>query len=215
MKYENIRNQVLEAILQAVDMGLIHRTSGNIAMKDDKDPVVAITPSGISYAHMTADQIAIVDLKTGEWLDGPFKPSSEVPMHLAVMNARPDVTATVHTHGMFATIAAMEKFGELKAVTPPQAEFVPVGIVPFTMPGSNEVAEKVVDALGENGKAVVIKNHGMMCCGKNMKAAMSAAVYLEEMAQTNYYAKLLGVFEPMPEEAVAKMQALIAADQAV
>ena len=38
---------------------------------------------------------------------------------------------------------------------------------------------------------------------------------LEEMAQTNYYAKLLGVFEPMPEEAVAKMQALIAADQAV
>ena len=155
MKYENIRNQVLEAILQAVDMGLIHGTSGNIAMKDDKDPVVAITPSGISYAHMTADQIAIVDLKTGEWLDGPFKPSSEVPMHLAVMNARPDVTATVHTHGMFATIAAMEKFGELKAVTPPQAEFVPVGIVPFTMPGSDEVAEKVVDALGENGKAVV------------------------------------------------------------
>ena len=147
MKYENIRNQVLEAILQAVDMGLIHGTSGNIAMKDAKDPVVAITPSGISYAHMTADQIAIVDLKTGEWLDGPFKPSSEVPMHLAVMNARPDVTATVHTHGMFATIAAMEKFGELKAVTPPQAEFVPVGIVPFTMPGADEVAEKVVDAL--------------------------------------------------------------------
>jgi L-ribulose-5-phosphate 4-epimerase len=215
MKYENIRQQVLEAILEAVDQGLIHGTSGNIAMKDDKDPVVAITPSGVPYTHMTADQIAIVDLKTGEWLDGPFKPSSEVPMHLAVMNARPDVTATVHTHGMFATIAAMEKFGGIQAVTPPQAEFVPVGIVPFTMPGSDEVAEKVVEALGENGKACVIKNHGMMCCGKNMKAAMAATAYVEEMATTNFYAKLLGCFEPMPEEAVAAMQALIAADQAV
>jgi ribulose-5-phosphate 4-epimerase/fuculose-1-phosphate aldolase len=116
---------------------------------------------------------------------------------------------------MFATIAAMEKFGGIQAVTPPQAEFVPVGIVPFTMPGSDEVAEKVVEALGENGKACVIKNHGMMCCGKNMKAAMAATAYVEEMATTNFYAKLLGCFEPMPEEAVAAMQALIAADQAV
>ena len=199
MKYENIRKQVLEAILDAVDQGLIKGTSGNIALRDDEDDVVAITPSGISYKHMTADQIAIVDLN-GKWLDGPFKPSSEVPMHTAVMRARKDVKATVHTHGMFATIAAM--YGELLPTTPPQAEFVPVGIVPFTMPGSDEVADRVVEALG-------------FCCGKDMKAAMSATVYTEEMAQTSYYAKAAGVFQPMPEEAVRKMKELIAADQAV
>lgn len=213
MKYENIRNIVLDAILSAVEMDLIKGTSGNIALLDDTDPVVAITPSGIAYKGMTADQIAIVDLATGKWLDGPFKPSSEVPMHLAVMRARRDVKATVHTHGMFATIAAMT--GELKATTPPQAEFVPVGIVPFTMPGSNEVAEKVVGTLGQTGRACVIKNHGMFCCGRDMKAAMAATIYTEEMAQTQYYAKVAGVFQPMPDEAVAKMKALIAADQAV
>ena len=48
MKYENIRKQVLEAILDAVDQGLIKGTSGNIALRDDEDDVVAITPSGIS-----------------------------------------------------------------------------------------------------------------------------------------------------------------------
>ena len=132
---------------------------------------------------MTADQIAIVDMN-GKWLDGPFKPSSEVPMHTAVMRARKDVKATVHTHGMFATIAAMS--GELLPITPPQAEFVPVGIVPFTMPGSNDVADKVVEALGEEGRAVLIKNHGMFCCGKDMKAAMAATIYTEEMAQGTY-----------------------------
>ena len=49
MKYENTRKIVLDAILDAVDMGLIHGTSGNIAMRDDKEDVVAITPSGIPY----------------------------------------------------------------------------------------------------------------------------------------------------------------------
>lgn len=215
MKYENIRQQVLDAILDAVDLGLIHGTSGNIAVRDPEEPVVAITPSGIPYKTMNLEQIAIVDLKTGEWMDGKYKPSSEVPMHLACMRARKDVTATVHTHGMFATIAAMEKFGELKAITPPQAEFVPVGIVPFTMPGSDEVADRVVKALGEKGRAVLIKNHGMFCCGKDIKAAMAATIYTEEMAQTNYYARLADVFEPMPQEAVDAMQALIATDQAV
>lgn len=214
MKYEKIRKQVLEAILEAVDKGLINGTSGNIAMRDDEEDVVAITPSGISYTGMTAEDIAIVDLN-GKWLEGPYKPSSEVPMHTAVMRARPDVKATVHTHSMFATIMAMGDSPELRPITPPQCEFTPVGIVPFTMPGSNDVADKVVTTLGEKGRACLIKNHGMFSCGKDMKAAMHATIYTEEMAQTTFYAKSLGNYEPMPKEAEEAMQALIAADQAV
>lgn len=214
MKYEKIRKIVLEAIQDAVAQGLIHGTSGNIALRDDEDDVVAITPSGIPYAGMTAEDIAIVDLN-GKWLDGKYKPSSEVPMHTAVLRARPDIKATVHTHAMFATIMAMGAEAELRPITPPQCEFTPVGIVPFTMPGSNDVADKVVEALGDTGRSVLIKNHGMFSCGKDMKAAMSAATYTEEMAVTTFYAKLLGTYEPMPEEAEAAMKALIAADQAV
>ncbi len=214
MKYEKIRKQVLEAILEAVDKRLINGTSGNIAMRDEEDDVVAITPSGISYIGMKAEDIAIVDLN-GKWLEGPYKPSSEVPMHTAVMRARKEVRATVHTHSMFATIMAMGKSPELRPITPPQCEFTPVGIVPFTMPGSNDAADKVVEALGEKGKACLIKNHGMFTCGKDMKAAMHATIYTEEMAQATFYAKSLGTYEPMPKEAEKAMQALIAADQAV
>lgn len=212
MKYENIRKQVLDAILDAVDQGLIRGTSGNIALKDENEDVVAITPSGIAYKTMKAEDIAIVDMN-GKWLDGPYKPSSEWPMHTAVLRARKDIRATVHTHGMFATIMAMGG-EELKPTTPPQCEFVPVRIVPFTMPGSNNLADIVVETLGD-GRAVLLKNHGMFCCGKDMKAAMAATVYTEEMATTAYYAKVLGNYEPMPEEAIRKMKELIAADQAV
>lgn len=212
MKYEKIRNQVLEAILEAVHSGLIKGTSGNIAVRDEEEDVVAITPSGIAYKTMKAEDIAIVDLD-GNWIDGPYKPSSETPMHTAVMRARKDVKATVHTHGMYATIMAMDD-EELQPTTPPQAEFVPVRVVPFTMPGSKDLAQIVVDTL-DDGRAVLLKNHGMFCCGKNIKAAMAATVYTEEMATTAYYAKLLGKFQPMPEEAIRKMKELIAADQAV
>jgi ribulose-5-phosphate 4-epimerase/fuculose-1-phosphate aldolase len=219
MKYENIRKQVLDAILEAVEQGLIHGTSGNIAMRDpDERNIVAITPSSVPYKGMTTEDIAIVVMKedgTNEWIDGNYKPSSELPMHTAVMRAREDVNATVHTHSMFATILAMGENAELRPITPPQCEFTPVGIVPFTMPGSNDVADKVVATLGADGKACLIKNHGMFTCGKNMKQAMHATVYTEEMAQTTYYAKVLGNYEPMPEEADRKMKELIAADQAV
>lgn len=212
MKYEKIRNEVLEAILEAVELGLIKGTSGNIALRDDVDDVVAITPSGIAYKTMKAEDIAIVDMD-GNWIDGPFKPSSEVPMHTAVLRARPDMKATVHTHGMFATLMAMSD-EELQPVTPPQAEFVPVRVVPFVMPGSDNLAQIVVNTLGD-GRAVLLKNHGMFCCGKSMKHAMAATVYTEEMATTNYYGKLAGNLQGLPDEAVDKMKALIAADQAV
>ena len=212
MKYEKIRKQVLDAILEDVDLGLIKGTSGNIAVRDEEEDVVAITPSGIAYNTMKVEDIAIVDLN-GKWIDGPYKPSSETPMHTAVLRARKDIYATVHTHGMFATIMAMED-EELKPTTPPQAEFAPIRTVPFVMPGSDDLAQKVVETL-DDGRVVLLKNHGMFCCGKNIKAAMAAAVYTEEMATTAYYAKLLGNFKPMTDEAIQKMKDLIAADQAV
>jgi len=219
MNYENTRKTVLSAILQAVEQKLINGTSGNIAMRTPENPnIICITPSGVSYTGMQPEDIAVVEMLpdgTNKWIEGNYKPSSELPMHAATMRARADVNATIHTHSMYATICAMGENPQLVPITPPQCEFTPVGIVSFTMPGSNDVAAKVAKTLGENGRVCLIKNHGMFSCGKDMKAAMHATVYTEEMAQTTVIAKTLGTYEPMPEEAVKAMQALIAADQAV
>lgn len=217
--YEAIRKTVLDAIQEAVEKELIHGTSGNIAVRDPQNPdILAITPSGISYTGMTIEDIAVIQMKedgTNEWIEGNYKPSSELPMHTAVMRARKEVNATVHTHSMYATICAMGENPQLLPITPPQCEFTPVSVVGFTMPGSDEVAGKVVQALGEKGKVCLIKNHGMFSCGKNIKAAMYATIYTEEMAETTVIAKTLGTYEPMSDEAIAAMKALIEADQAV
>ena len=97
MKYQEIREIVVEAAKKSNALGLIHGTSGNISMRDDNDEVVAITPSGIEYETMTAEDITLVDLD-GNVIEGKYKPSSETPMHTAIMRARPDVRAVVHTH---------------------------------------------------------------------------------------------------------------------
>lgn len=219
MRYQKTREIVLAAILEAVELHLIKGTSGNIAMRDPENPnIICITPSGIAYTGMTVEDIAVIEMKedgSNDWIDGNYKPSSELPMHSEVMRKRPDVNATVHTHSMYATICAMGEKPQLLPITPPQCEFTPVGIVGFTMPGSDEVADKVTEALGATGSVCLIKNHGMFSCGPSMKSAMHATVYTEEMAQTTVIAKTMGNYEPMPREAVEAMQALIAADKAV
>ncbi len=212
MKYQDIRQQVLDAILEATTLGLIHGTSGNIAVRDFKDNVIAITPSGRPYDTMKVEDIAIVT-PDGQWIDGPYKPSSETPMHTAVFRARPDVGATVHNHGMYCTVMAMA-CDELIPTTPPQAEFSPIRVVPFEMPGTQELAGHVVSTLGQD-RAVLLKNHGSFCCGKDIASAMAAAIYTEEAAQIAYYASLLGKFEPLPAKNISAIQAMIAADKAV
>jgi L-fuculose-phosphate aldolase len=213
MKYESIRCQVLDALREAARLGLIRGTSGNIAVRDFADNVIAISPSARPYDTMTPEEIAIVTLD-GTWIDGPYSPSSETPMHTAVYRARPDVGATVHVHALFATVMAMA-VDELPPSTPPQAELAPIRTVPFEPPGSEALARRVVETLGAGGTSVLLKNHGCFCCGRDLAQAMSAAVYTEEAAQTACYATLLGAFHPLSREQIAAVRAALDRGRAV
>lgn len=213
MKYEDIRRQVLTAIRQASAQGLIHGTSGNISVRDREAGVAAITPSGRPYDIMEPGDIAIVTLE-GEWVDGPYAPSSETPMHTAVYRARPDVGAVVHNHALFCTVMAMA-VDELPPSTPPQAEFAPIRVVPFAVPGSRALAASVTAALGTDGLAVLLRNHGSLCCGRDLPAAMNAAAYVEEAAQVAYYASALGRFTPLGEADIRACKEMLTAGRAV
>ena len=210
---DKVIGQVLTAIRQASAQGLIHGTSGNISVRDREAGVAAITPSGRPYDTMEPGDIAIVTLD-GEWVDGPYAPSSETPMHTAVYRARPDVGAVVHNHALFCTVMAMA-VDELPPSTPPQAEFAPIRVVPFAVPGSRALAASVAAALGTDGLAVLLRNHGSLCCGRDLPAAMTAAAYVEEAAQVAYYASALGRFTPLGEADIRACKEMLAAGRAV
>lgn len=207
IKYEKIRKQVLDAALKSNELGLIHGTSGNISVRDEKDNVIAITPSGISYQTMKVEDIALVDLD-GNWIDGPYKPSSETPMHTAILKNRPDMNAVVHTHSKYATVMSMT--GEpLPSATLPGCWYYPIKSTKTFYPaGTLGLAQSAVEGIGEDGDVVLLKNHGLIAGGKDIDAAMTCAEYTEECAEIAYLAKLVGFDDFIDEEGTQYMKSM-------
>jgi ribulose-5-phosphate 4-epimerase/fuculose-1-phosphate aldolase len=81
-----------------------------------------------------------------------------------------------------------------------------VEVVPFELPGSTELALACVETLGEDGQAVLLRNHGLLCVAKTIEEALSRAIYIEEGAQVALLAHLAGGMNPIPEHAVAQIR---------
>lgn len=65
-----------------------------------------IKPSGVDYSVMTADDMVVVSIATGEVVEGQKKPSSDTPTHRLLYQAFPTIGGIVHTHSRHATIWA-------------------------------------------------------------------------------------------------------------
>ena len=109
------------------------------------------------YDTLRPEDICLVTPE-GELVEGP-RPSVELPMHLAVLAARPDVGAIVHTHSPRAT------------AHPP----VPVAIGES---GTTELGAAVVEAAA-GADAVVIRGHGPVCFGRDLAEAVERAFSVE------------------------------------
>jgi len=138
--------------------GLVRETEGNASARAGE--LIAISPSGLAYDTLRPEDVCLVT-PDGELLEGPT-PSVELPMHLAVLAARPDVGAVVHTHSP-------------RATGRPQ---VPVAV---GVSGTPELGAAVLAAAGA-GHEVVIRDHGPVCFGADLAEALARAFQLEQSA---------------------------------
>ena len=81
-------------------------TWGNVSAVDRERGVFVIKPSGVDYSVMTADDMVVVSIETGEVVEGTKKPSSDTPTHRLLYQAFPSIGGIVHTHSRHATIWA-------------------------------------------------------------------------------------------------------------
>lgn len=209
MKYLQQRESIIEAALYMQRSGMIKGTSGNVSVRVEEG--VLITPSSVPYEQLVPESICLVSLE-GEVLEGG-RPSSETPLHLAVYKARADVGAVVHSHSKFSTIMA-SLCETLPAVTVPGCEFWPVRSAPFKLPGSQELADAAVKALGD-GSAAILEHHGLICACANLKKAMSAAEYVEENAEIAYWLRLGGKESFIDEKDIRKLKETLASGKAI
>jgi L-fuculose-phosphate aldolase len=182
---------VAETCRELLATGLVRGTSGNVSVRDRATGAIAITPTGLTYPGMAADDVAVLG-PDGDQLDGALKPTSELALHLAVYRDRPDVGAVVHTHSMFATTFAVlgEPVPPVHYLIVRAGESVPVA--PYARYGTAELAESCVATLGA-GFAVLLANHGVVAVGADLGAAMAVAEAVEYTAELAWRARQAGV----------------------
>lgn len=163
---------------------------GNLSLCDRQQGLVAITPSGIEYDDLQADDVVVVDLQ-GRRVEGDCTPSSELGFHLALYRQRADITAVVHTHSVYATTIACLNW-ELPAVhylIGFSGHKVP--LAPYATFGSEQLASNISDAIGDYN-AVLLANHGLVTVGTTLGRAFAAAEEIELVARIYYQARSIG-----------------------
>jgi L-fuculose-phosphate aldolase len=195
-----IRQSVLEAAQAMLQGGLVVGTSGNVSARCTGDSL-AITASGTDYAAMTLDDIVVVDFD-GEPIIGDSIPSTEMLMHAAIYRARPGVGAVMHTHSAYASglaVAGQALPALIDEVVVHLGGAIEVSAYAF--PGTEELGEHVVIALGERN-AALIRNHGMVGVGKTPAEALRACQITEHSARIYFIAKTVGVPQQIPADAI-------------
>ena len=209
-EWAQARRMVLEASKEMEAMGLVTGTSGNVSMRlpqEDGADLMAVTPSAISYSVMTERHVVIADFDV-EPVEGDFMPSSESLLHVEIYRRRPDAGAVVHTHSVYASVMAVAGL-ELPPLIDEMVIRVggPVGVSGYAFPGTQELADAVCDTLGDR-KAALIRNHGAVAVGANLREALELAALTERVAHIYLFARLLGNAAPLPPEIVSAETAL-------
>ena len=182
-----LKRAVVGAVNELYEHELITPTGGNLSLRCPDSDHILITASQIFKGDLGPEHILEVDSK-GKTVEAegqetpPFgrriRPSVETGLHLAIYAIRPDVGAVVHTHAPLATVWGL--FDEpVAAFTIDCIRFTEMRVVPFAAPGSRELATLASEAL-RRGSATLLRNHGLVTVGKDMREAVNMALALEE-----------------------------------
>lgn len=208
LKTHMARQEVIDTSLKSQELRLVVGTWGNISCRireEGVEDLVAITPSGVEYERLEVESIPLVDLD-GNVVQSSFKPSGELPLHLAIYRARPDVNAIVHTHSVHCTAMAIAhkpipaSCEDLVQITGGE-----VRCAAYALPGTQELADHVVKAL-EGRQAAIMASHGLVAVGATLQEALKVALVCEKSAHATILAASLGGAVVLSDEDVEIMR---------
>ncbi len=200
---QNYKEEIVSVCKRLLDDGHVIGSAGNVSVrvKKGEEEIVYITPSNVNYKDVESKDILIIDLN-GKVIEGERNPSIEKHLHLGIYKEREDVDAIIHSHGIYSTI-----LGTLNLSLPPiMEELVPylggeILCSDYGEAGSEELAENVKASLEERN-AVILANHGSLCCGSHLEGAYTVLEYLERGSKTYYLAKLIKEPNLLPEDTI-------------
>ena len=184
------RKALVEYGKKLVHTGLTKGTGGNLSLFDHEKGLMAITPSGIDFFEIQEDDIVIMDAE-GNVVEGVRTPSSEWEMHLRTYLARPEMSAVIHAHTMYATVLAC-----LRQPLPATHYMVAVAgknvkVADYATYGTHELAVNAVKAM-EGRKAVLLANHGILAGANDLLNAFNIIEEVEYCSKVYCIARSVG-----------------------
>jgi len=203
---ERLRADICEVGRRLYARGYVASNDGNISVRLD-DQRVLTTPTSVSKGFMTPDMLVVTDL-TGQRLVGHRHASSELLMHLAVYEERPDAVAVVHAHPPLATGFAVAGIPLDRAVL---AEVITtLGSVPiaaYATPSTAELPAAVRQFIRAHD-GMLLANHGALTVGADVMSAYYKMETVEHFAHISLVARLLGREHLLARDEVERLQGL-------
>ncbi len=191
-----LREEVLEANLALVRSGLVVDTFGNASGIDREHGLVYIKPSGVPYDVLQPADMVVTDLD-GKVVEGTLRPSSDLPTHIYLYKAFPQIGGVAHTHSRHATAWAQAR-REIPCFGTTHADYFR-GSIPVTDEMTHEEISTeyelntgmVIERRFTNidplmMRAVLVANHAPFCWAKTPREASHVAFLLEEVARLAY-----------------------------
>ena len=173
--------QVAETGRLLLERALVARTWGNFSARLDSDSF-CITPSGLGYEHMTAEDIVRCRISAGTH-EGTRKPSSEKGIHAAAYRLFPDTGFVIHTHQTYATALSLSGPEQLPITAEETEHLGGIAWADYGLPGTKKLRNAVSAALERGAHTVLMAHHGALICGKDRADAMERAALLEEICR--------------------------------
>lgn len=191
---EELKEKVFQANLDLVKQGLVIFTWGNVSGIDREKGLVVIKPSGVDYDNMKASDMVVVDLNTGEVVEGDLNPSSDTPTHLVLYRAFPNIQGVVHTHSTYATAWA-QAGKDIPNIGTTHADYFHESIPctddmtkeevegQYELETGNVIVKRFEGINPDHTPAVLVKNHGPFSWGTSPANAVYNAKVMEQCAK--------------------------------
>lgn len=186
------REKIISVSLQLMAEKCVSDGQGNLSIMDREQNLIAITPSAVPYQDREPEDICVVDPQ-GNLIEGNWKPTSEIALHLVFYRRRADISAVVHTHAPNSTVFGIIGDEPMPMVLNEAAMGLggAVPIAPYARPGTERLAELTCEATGD-GIAVIMAHHGLVTIGDTLEHAYAATTAAEATAQAIILARSMG-----------------------
>ncbi|HZC56133.1 MAG TPA: class II aldolase/adducin family protein [Xanthobacteraceae bacterium] len=206
--HKTIKEKLIAAGKVLVGEGQDDFTRGHISFRLPDDPgLFFMKAHSIGLDEITMANLLTIDLE-GNVVAGTARRHSEVYIHSEILKVRADVNCVIHTHPTYST--ALSATGRLlKTYSQPGALFYEaLGIYADTINliRSHAMGAAVARALGP-GRAVLLKNHGVVVTGATIEEAVISTIMLENGAMVQLLAEAAGEVAPeFPRDDIEKLK---------